>query len=59
MASKAVNRPVNEKLKEQDLNNKLQLYGIYSGSSLGPAISPVPHTDVTASQPLLAAKFLP
>ncbi|RMD41949.1 hypothetical protein DV735_g3144, partial [Chaetothyriales sp. CBS 134920] len=35
MASKAVNRPVNEKLKEQDINNKLQLYGIYSAFAKG------------------------
>ncbi|RMZ76700.1 hypothetical protein DV737_g4682, partial [Chaetothyriales sp. CBS 132003] len=35
MASRAVNRPVNEKLKEQDINNKLQLYGIYSAFAKG------------------------
>lgn len=29
--SKAVNRPVDIKQKEVDVNNKLQLYGIYSG----------------------------
>lgn len=28
----AVNAPVNEKVKERDVNNKLQLYGIYSGA---------------------------
>lgn len=27
----AVNRPTNVKQKEQDVNQKLQLYGIYSG----------------------------
>lgn len=31
MASSAVNRPTNTKVKEQDVNQKLQLYGIYSG----------------------------
>lgn len=31
--SKAVNRPIDEKLKERDVNNKLQLYGIYNGKS--------------------------
>jgi hypothetical protein len=31
MSSKAVNRPVDLKQKEKDVNNKLQLYGIYSG----------------------------
>ena len=31
--SKAVNRPVDELLKERDVNNKLQLYGIYNGKS--------------------------
>jgi len=32
-SSKAVNRPVDEQLKERDINNKLQLYGIYNGKS--------------------------
>ena len=27
----AVNVPTNYKIKEQDVNTKLQLYGIYSG----------------------------
>lgn len=31
MASKAVNVPTNQKIKEKDVNAKLQLYGIYSG----------------------------
>lgn len=31
-SSKAVNVPVNEKQKEKDVNNKLQLYGIYQGT---------------------------
>ena len=35
MASKAVNVPVNEKIKEKDVNNKLQLYGIYSAFANG------------------------
>lgn len=41
MTSKAVNVPVNEKLKEQDVNNKLQLYGIYSAFANGkvPSVS--------------------
>ena len=29
-----VNRPTNVKQKEQDVNQKLQLYGIYSGKLL-------------------------
>ena len=35
MASKAVNRPVDQKQKETDVNNKLQLYGIYSAFANG------------------------
>jgi len=31
MVSTAVNRPTDVKQKEKDVNNKLQLYGIYSG----------------------------
>ena len=31
-SSKAVNVPTNEKIKEQDINNKLQVYGIYRGT---------------------------
>jgi hypothetical protein len=40
-SSGAVNAPVNEKLKEQDVNNKLQLYGIYSAFANGkvPSVS--------------------
>ncbi|KAL8875962.1 MAG: hypothetical protein Q9192_008954 [Flavoplaca navasiana] len=34
MTSAAVNRPTNVKQKEADVNQKLQLYGIYSGSFL-------------------------
>jgi hypothetical protein len=34
MASKSVNVPTDPKIKEQDVNAKLQLYGIYSGMSL-------------------------
>ena len=37
--SSAVNRPVNNKVKEQDVNQKLQLYGIYSAFALGKAPS--------------------
>ena len=33
MASKAVNVPVNSAIKEKDVNAKLQLYGIYAGTS--------------------------
>jgi hypothetical protein len=33
MASNSVNVPTNPKIKEQDVNAKLQLYGIYSGTS--------------------------
>jgi hypothetical protein len=33
MASKSVNVPTDPKIKEQDVNAKLQLYGIYSGMS--------------------------
>ncbi|KAI9760901.1 MAG: Mitochondrial distribution and morphology protein 10 [Chaenotheca gracillima] len=35
MASAAVNRPTNVKQKEQDVNAKLQLYGIYSAFANG------------------------
>ena len=37
----SVNVPVNEKIKEQDINNKLQLYGIYSAFANGkvPSVS--------------------
>lgn len=30
--SSAVNKPTNTKVKEEDVNKKLQLYGIYSGT---------------------------
>lgn len=43
MASTAVNRPTNVKQKEADVNQKLQLYGIYSGTSL---FSPFLRLDV-------------
>jgi len=39
MASKAVNVPTNEKIKEQDVNNKLQLYGIFQAFANGKAPS--------------------
>ena len=32
-SSKAVNRPVDLKQKEKDVNNKLQLFGIFQGMS--------------------------
>lgn len=35
MASKAVNRPTDTKQRETDVNNKLQLYGIYSAFANG------------------------
>lgn len=35
----SVNVPVNEKIKEKDINAKLQLYGIYSGESASKALS--------------------
>ncbi|KAL1628607.1 hypothetical protein SLS56_005716 [Neofusicoccum ribis] len=35
MASKAVNRPTDTQVKEKDVNNKLQLYGIYSAFTNG------------------------
>jgi hypothetical protein len=40
MAS-TVNKPTNVKIKEQDINNKLQLYGIYSAFANGkvPSVS--------------------
>jgi hypothetical protein len=39
--SSAVNRPTDTKLKEQDVNNKLRLYGIYQAFALGkvPSVS--------------------
>ncbi|KAF1345857.1 hypothetical protein BDV97DRAFT_423947 [Delphinella strobiligena] len=35
MSGKSVNVPTNEKIKEQDVNNKLQLYGIYRAFANG------------------------
>jgi hypothetical protein len=37
--SAAVNRPTDVKFKEQDVNNKLQLYGVYSAFANGKAPS--------------------
>ncbi|RMZ89392.1 hypothetical protein DV736_g3375, partial [Chaetothyriales sp. CBS 134916] len=58
MTNKAVNRPVNEKLKEQDINNKLQLYGIYSALAKGKVPSnkqiDVALNSALASKPLSA-----
>lgn len=45
MASKAVNVPVDEKRKEQDINTKLQLYGIYAGTQYR-------HQLCSASEPI-------
>jgi hypothetical protein len=39
MSSTAVNRPTDPKFKEQDVNNKLQFYGIYSAFAKGKAPS--------------------
>ena len=38
----AVNRPTNVKQKEQDVTQKLQLYGIYSGTFLPLASESIP-----------------
>jgi hypothetical protein len=64
MASSSVNVPTNPKIKEQDVNAKLQLYGIYSGmlfSSCSPA-QPRPsqsqNLKLTFSQLLPMARFL-
>ena len=52
MASGAgVNQPVNEKLKEKDVNAKLQLYGIYSAFAKGK----VPSVCCNASAILLTS----
>jgi hypothetical protein len=44
MASTSVNRPTNPKQKEQDINQKLQLYGIFTAFSNGkvPSVSYCP-----------------
>jgi len=41
MTSTSVNRPTDLKQKEQDVNNKLQLYGIFTAFSNGkvPSVS--------------------
>ncbi|KAF2216399.1 hypothetical protein CERZMDRAFT_119900 [Cercospora zeae-maydis SCOH1-5] len=39
MSSKAVNVPTDNKIKEKDINSKLQLYGIYSAFAKGKAPS--------------------
>lgn len=37
----SVNVPTNQKIKEQDINAKLQLYGIYAGMCLSsPSMAP-------------------
>ncbi|KAI9671435.1 MAG: hypothetical protein M1831_004344 [Alyxoria varia] len=52
----SVNRPTNSKVKEQDVNQKLQLYGIYSGFALGKVPSnkqiDVAMNSALASKPL-------
>lgn len=54
----AVNVPTNFKIKEKDVNAKLQLYGIYSGESCLNATQ-VDVLLTLVSQPLLMAKFHP
>jgi hypothetical protein len=52
MASNSVNVPTNPKIKEQDVNAKLQLYGIYSGTSSPKrrvCASPFEHCEETSS----------
>jgi hypothetical protein len=66
MASSSVNVPTNPKIKEQDVNAKLQLYGIYSGmlsqTSLfaGPIalVAITEHQANTRLQPLPMARSL-
>lgn len=38
MTSTAVNRPTDTKVKERDINNKLQLYGIFTGEWHSPRL---------------------
>lgn len=42
MTSKSVNVPTDTKIKEKDVNAKLQLYGIYAAFAQGkvPSVSP-------------------
>jgi len=58
MTSKAVNRPTDMKVKEQDVNNKLQLYGIYSAFANGKVPSnkqiDIALNSALASKPLSA-----
>jgi hypothetical protein len=64
MASSSVNVPTNPKIKEQDVNAKLQLYGIYSGmSTLSCSLaqsrpSQSQNIKLTVSQLLPMARFL-
>jgi hypothetical protein len=64
MASNSVNVPTNPKIKEQDVNTKLQLYGIYSGTSTRSSASahsrPSQSQNIrlTISQLLPMARFL-
>lgn len=44
----SVNAPTNTKVKEQDINSKLQLYGIYEGTSY------LPRPPTSLAAPLLA-----
>ena len=37
--SSAVNKPTDNKVKEKDINAKLQLYGIYAGKLPPPALN--------------------
>jgi len=56
MTSKAVNRPTDTQVKEKDVNNKLQLYGIYSAFTNGKVPSnkqiDVALNSTVASKPL-------
>lgn len=41
--SSSVNKPTDTKVKEKDVNAKLQLYGIYAGTSPLPAVRSIKH----------------
>lgn len=63
MASKAVNVPTDTKVKEKDINAKLQLYGIYAGEYSRVVIRAVFHVErhsryslLTHLQPLPRAR---
>jgi hypothetical protein len=52
MSSAKVNRPTNVKVKEEDVNRKLQLYGIFSGKLLSLRM----HVDETDNPPSQLSK---